>query len=204
MKYKIKLEVGDVLLLTPKKLTKNPMTWVSQGIAYFMRQYLVSRKLVKEYNQFLKDNNLPANTIPTHTDLVIKEHPYIEIIGATAKGAVINKLEDVYSEYQLKRIIVMRLNRNISEVAKFKLYNNSLKWENTPYQFRNFIQQIIYIKRGKWFGFKNKLSDRKTYCIELTSKQLNEVFKDLIPDPYCINPVQFMMLRCFKIMGSLV
>lgn len=150
-----KMLPGDLVFVKSKGF----LPW---AIRFFMRIYA---KLKYGYN---------PTVIYNHMGIIGSHGNEIRVGESTAKGFPFRMLTDAYKlEDWGNRVVVYRFCDDSSELSydKMAVINNKIKtlsFDQTPYEFWNFIWWIVFIMSGFkiYIGAKGRKARKKMYCFE--------------------------------------
>lgn len=130
--------------------------------------------------QILQMKRYPTKSF-NHTDLIIDGL----LVGAQKEGIIASSVAHIYSKGQSIELYKVP----IKDEEEFqKLWEFILETLGSKYEFSNFLYHAKKIFTGKW---TTKNEDR-FYCIEHTAEAMNILFEDFCPNPYQVNPVEFL------------
>jgi len=168
---KIKLKTGDTLLYKSSG-------FLGKSIRYFMKRYAK-----KKYNK--KKIDYP---ITNHMGTIIEFENKLYVSEAVSEGYVIKPIH-IYHRLG-KSVFVYRAKKEFTEEEKIKIrdYAFNLSFNQTGYEFLNFIWWIIYITTNFKLFIGGK-KDKHVFCFEAAARCLNASGRNFFEKPYFLTSV---------------
>ena len=178
------MKAGDIILVhsMPSLLAK--------AITHFMEQ---------EADKLGLDLPYP---VPHHAGTIIQYNGQLRVAEAVARGYVATPLLEAYTRKEWANNVVLLTPKKPytpNEQSLISSLAQDMAMRGKPYDYPNFIFQIIYVKTGIWIGPKEKKSEMAVYCSEGAALLADYVQPGVFPRHWEVNPVMIAASKDFVI-----